>query len=113
MNRAIARVDSRCADMWLVPAAASVNAGYDAVLNHSLVTALFIGNALASSPKDGTLAHASTWPDRIRKAVPVLNPLHYVDVPRGSTTVTVQRKTALSKPLTGIWRAHVQGIATG
>jgi len=37
-------------------------------------------------PKNGTLAKASIWPDEIRKALPQLNPLHYVDVPRGSTT---------------------------
>jgi hypothetical protein len=37
-------------------------------------------------PKNGTLAKASIWPDEVRKALPQLNPLHYVDVPRGSTT---------------------------
>jgi hypothetical protein len=37
-------------------------------------------------PKNGTLAKASIWPDEIRKALPQMNPLHYVDVPRGATT---------------------------
>ena len=34
-------------------------------------------------PKNGTLAKASIWPDEVRKALPQMNPLHYVDVPRG------------------------------
>jgi len=31
------------------------------------------------------LAKASIWPDEIKKALPQMNPLHYVDVPRGVT----------------------------
>jgi hypothetical protein len=34
-------------------------------------------------PKNDTLAKASIWPDEVRKALPQMNPLHYVDVPRG------------------------------
>jgi len=37
-------------------------------------------------PQNGALAKASFLPDEIRKALPQLNPLHYVDVPRGSTS---------------------------
>jgi hypothetical protein len=33
--------------------------------------------------KNDTLAKASIWPDEVRKALPQMNPLHYVDVPRG------------------------------
>ena len=36
-------------------------------------------------PRNGTLAKASIWPDEIKKALPQMNPLHYVDVPRGVT----------------------------
>jgi nuclease S1 len=41
--------------------------------------------------KNGTLAKASIWPDEIRKALPQMNPLHYVDVPRGETTYERER----------------------
>ena len=41
--------------------------------------------------KNGTLAKASIWPDEIRKALPQMNPLHYVDVPRGETTYDRER----------------------
>jgi len=36
-------------------------------------------------PKNGMLAKVSIWPDELRKALPQMNPLHYVDVPRGAT----------------------------
>ena len=36
-------------------------------------------------PKNGTLEQAATWPDRIRKVMPQMTPLHYVDVARGSS----------------------------
>src|SRR5262249_5025535 len=36
--------------------------------------------------KNDTLAKASIWPDGVRKALPQMNPLHYVDIPRGATT---------------------------
>ena len=42
-------------------------------------------------PKNGTLAKASIWPDEVRKALPQMNPLHYVDVPRGETTYDRER----------------------
>ena len=42
-------------------------------------------------PKNGTLAKASIWPDEVRKALPQMNPLHYVDVPRGATTYDRER----------------------
>jgi|ERR671924_2110561 hypothetical protein len=34
-------------------------------------------------PKNETLEQAATWPDRIRKIMRQMEPLHYVDVPRG------------------------------
>ena len=34
---------------------------------------------------------AATWPDKIRKAIPQANPLHYVDVPRGSNYYDPER----------------------
>jgi len=42
-------------------------------------------------PKNGTLAKASIWPDEVRKALPQMNPLHYVDVPRGATAYDRER----------------------
>src|SRR5262244_3862303 len=42
-------------------------------------------------PKNGTLAKASIWPDEVRKALPQMNPLHYVDMPRGATTYDRER----------------------
>jgi hypothetical protein len=36
-------------------------------------------------PKNGTLEQAATWPDRIRKVMPQMTQLHYVDVARGSS----------------------------
>jgi hypothetical protein len=42
-------------------------------------------------PKNETLIQASTWPDQIRKAIPQANPLHYVDVPRGSNYYDTDR----------------------
>src|SRR5215472_15935165 len=36
-------------------------------------------------PKNDTLAKASLWPDEVRKALPQMNPLHYVDVTTGAT----------------------------
>jgi nuclease S1 len=42
-------------------------------------------------PTNGTLAKASIWPDEIRKALPQLNPLHYVDVPRGESKYDRER----------------------
>jgi len=36
----------------------------------------------AMFPKNDTLAEAFIWPDEIRKALPEMNPLHYVNVPR-------------------------------
>jgi hypothetical protein len=36
-------------------------------------------------PKNGTLEQAATWPDRVRKIMPQMDPLHYVDVRRGSS----------------------------
>src|SRR5207249_9051999 len=35
--------------------------------------------------KNETLVRAATWPDKIRKALPQMNALHYVDVRRGSS----------------------------
>jgi len=37
------------------------------------------------------LAKASIWPDEVRKALPQMNPLHYVDVPRGETKYDRER----------------------
>jgi hypothetical protein len=37
-------------------------------------------------PKNGTLAGASTWPDRVGRRIPLWNPLHYVQVPRGAAS---------------------------
>jgi len=45
-------------------------------------------------PKNETLAQAATWPDKVRKAMPQMNPLHYVDVPRGSTSYDRERDCA-------------------
>jgi len=42
-------------------------------------------------PKNDTLAKASIWPDEVRKALPQMNLLHYVDVPRGATTYDRER----------------------
>src|SRR5215471_4228824 len=42
-------------------------------------------------PKNGTLAKASIWPDEVRKALPQMNPLHYVDVPRGAAQYDRER----------------------
>src|SRR5215475_5545721 len=42
-------------------------------------------------PKNGTLAKASIWPDEVRKALPQMNPLHYVAVPNGATTYDHER----------------------
>src|SRR5262249_43199577 len=42
-------------------------------------------------PKNGTLAKASIWPDEVRKALPQMNPLHYVDVPRGAAKYDRER----------------------
>jgi hypothetical protein len=42
-------------------------------------------------PKNETLVHASTWPDKVRKAIPQADPLHYVDVPRGSNYYDAER----------------------
>jgi hypothetical protein len=42
-------------------------------------------------PKNDTLAKASVWPDEVRKALPQMNLLHYVDVPRGATTYDRER----------------------
>jgi len=41
--------------------------------------------------RNDTLAKASIWPDEVRKALPQMNPLHYVDVPRGATTYDRER----------------------
>ena len=41
--------------------------------------------------KNDTLAKASIWPDEVRKALPQMNPLHYVDVPRGATAYDRER----------------------
>jgi len=45
----------------------------------------------AMLPKNDTLAKASIWPDEVRKALPQMNPLHYVDIPRGATTYDRER----------------------
>ena len=42
-------------------------------------------------PKNDTLAKASVWPDEVRKALPQMNLLQYVDVPRGATTYDRER----------------------
>jgi len=42
-------------------------------------------------PKNDTLAKASIWPDEVRKALPQMNPLHYVDVPMGATAYDRER----------------------
>ena len=42
-------------------------------------------------PKNSTLAKASVWPDEVRKALPQMNPLHYVDVPNGSSSYDQER----------------------
>ena len=42
-------------------------------------------------PKNGTLAKASIWPDEVRKALPQMNPLHYVDVPRAARAYDRER----------------------
>ena len=42
-------------------------------------------------PQDETLAQAATLPDRIKPDIPELNPLHYVDLPRGATRYDRQR----------------------
>jgi nuclease S1 len=42
-------------------------------------------------PKDETLAQAATLPDRIKPDIPELNPLHYVDLPRGATRYDRER----------------------
>src|ERR1700757_4137032 len=42
-------------------------------------------------PKNDTLAKASVWPDEVRKVLPQMNLLHYVDVPRGATTYDRER----------------------
>src|SRR5262245_22539630 len=42
-------------------------------------------------PKNSTLAKASIWPDEVRKALPQMNPLHYVDVPKGATAYDRER----------------------
>jgi len=41
--------------------------------------------------RNDTLAKASIWPDEVRKALAQMNPLHYVDVPRGTTVYDRQR----------------------
>ena len=42
-------------------------------------------------PKNETLVQAATWPDKVRKAIPQANPLHYVDVPKGSNYYDTDR----------------------
>ena len=55
--------------------------------------------------KNETLVQAATWPDKIRKAIPQADPLHYVDVRRGSSYYDreiVLSEIASSKRSTGI-----------
>lgn len=42
-------------------------------------------------PKNDTLATAAVWPDEVRNALPQMNPLHYVDVPNGSSSYDRER----------------------
>src|SRR5215470_5545355 len=57
--------------------------------------------------KNETLSKASIWPDEVRKALPQMNPLHYVDVPRGATAYDRERdcpqRNCIVEAITWYW----------